>query len=348
MQYRRTYQRFFPPPRAARPRRRSQSVEVIPTSLSSCRRVVVRPKAAARRRRRGHDGSVTVEGVRTKLYRPRPPAGRGRYSIITLLTIATGRPADADSRPAGVNASSTSPSRLTWSTPAGMVMRDRLIAHRRHGLDAAGTCAAGDPLVDVLRGSELGLHAGAIEQLALHGQHPDDRGVPGIAAAGPRLFLGIGVPVVEIEPERRVPGVRRDGDQHALRRVAAGDHEAILGAGAHACAEAFRTADFRRLVPWLHRHRLRLARCGAAAPARTRPLAPPSGEPRSPPSTSACRQYTDGAPLVSGSRRSRSAARQSLSSRAARSATGSAPPAPRARAAPASRPVRDPDTAPAR
>ena len=48
--------------------------------------------------------------------------GAGRYSICTLLTIATGRPGAAASRPAAVVASSTSPSRLTCSTFAGMVI----------------------------------------------------------------------------------------------------------------------------------------------------------------------------------------------------------------------------------
>ena len=52
------------------------------------------------------------EGVNSDSYRLRA-GGAGRYAICTLLTMATGRPGAATSRPAAVVASSTSPSRLT-------------------------------------------------------------------------------------------------------------------------------------------------------------------------------------------------------------------------------------------
>ncbi len=45
---------------AALPAGRSPSKRLSSTSLSSCRRLVVRPQGRQRRRRRGHDGSVTA------------------------------------------------------------------------------------------------------------------------------------------------------------------------------------------------------------------------------------------------------------------------------------------------
>ena len=100
------------------------------------------------------DGRPNVSASSSRLRR----GGFGRYSTFTLLTIATGRPGVAVSWPAVVVASSTSPSRLTWSTSAGIVDDHLLVADRRHGLHAARTRAAGDALVQIRRRPELALH----------------------------------------------------------------------------------------------------------------------------------------------------------------------------------------------
>ena len=97
---------------------------------------------------------------------------------------------------------------------------------RRDGLRAAGTGAAGDPLVDVPGTAELCLHGCAIDQVAFQRQRADDGGVAREAAAGLHLFLGIGVAVVQREVQDRLAGVRRDGDEDALCRVTAVEHEA--------------------------------------------------------------------------------------------------------------------------
>ena len=84
-------------------------------------------------------------------------AAAGRYSNSRLLTIATGRPGmTAVSWPAGVIASSVSPSRLTSSTPAGTVMIDLLASGGRDRFEAARAGAAADPIEEVGRRAELG------------------------------------------------------------------------------------------------------------------------------------------------------------------------------------------------
>src|SRR3954451_25049628 len=76
---------------------------------------------------------------------------------------------------------------------------DGLITKRRDGLDPSRACAPGNPLVQISGTAELGLHGPAVEQLSLHRQHGNHRGVFRKAAAGTDVLVGIGVTIVEIE-----------------------------------------------------------------------------------------------------------------------------------------------------
>ena len=95
-------------------------------------------------------------------------------------------------------------------------------------------------------------------------QHADHRRVLREAAARANVLLRVRVPVVQVEQQRRRAGVRRNGDEDALRRIASGEHEAEDRAGLDPGAERLRTA---------HVGRLRLQRRGRRRLARRR--APP-------------------------------------------------------------------------
>ena len=199
---------------------------------------------------------------------------------------------------------------------------------RRDGLHAAGTGAAGDPLVDVLGTAELCLHGCAIDQVAFQRQRADDGGVAREAAARLHLFLGIGVAVVQREVQDRLAGVRRDGDEDALCRVTAVEHEAVLRAGPDACAQALGAGHLCRLDPRRHRLRARASARASTSGSAARPSAPLRHQPRTPPrpgpapSASAWRQYIGASPRpvrrFNATRCSTRAARRSPSSRAGR------------------------------
>src|SRR5690348_735540 len=121
-----------------------------------------------------------------------------------------------------------------------------LVTRGRDCLDAAGTGAARDAVVEIRRRPELGLHRRAADQLTAHRENTDDRRVARVAAAGARLLLRVRVPRVQVERERRRPRVRRDRDDDALLRIAAGGHVAERSTALHATTEQRRTLDVGR------------------------------------------------------------------------------------------------------
>ena len=160
--------------------------------------------------------------------------------------IATGRPGVATSRPADVVASSSSPSRLTRSTPEGNRDRHLLAAERRDRLDTSRPCPAANPVEQILDRPELRLHGAAAEEVPGHGEDADASRVAGETAAGADLLLRVGVTVVDVERERRLR-VGRNVDEHALGRIAAGENETERGLGAQADTERLRAGDVSRL-----------------------------------------------------------------------------------------------------
>ena len=157
-------------------------------------------------------GAVTVaRGARR--------AGAGRYSSMTLLMIAIGRPGRGEVVGAvGADHRQLLAENADRLLGRGDRHRDRLGAGRRHRLDAARARAAGDAIDQVGRRPELVLHDGAREQGVVRRQHADRRRVVPVGAIGLDQLLGIGVPVVQVERERDRARVRRQLDDDAFGR----------------------------------------------------------------------------------------------------------------------------------
>ena len=171
----------------------------------------------------------------------------GRYSISTLLTMATGRPGITTvSCPAGVRASSDSPSRLTWLTAAGSRDEDLFASRGRDRLQAARAGAAADAIKEVGRAPELRLHGGTLDQVPFHAQHANHRVVLRVAFAALGLRFGVRVARVQIERQRRLARVRRNRYHDAQRRIGAGRHVAEATDRLRAHPDQRRTANLRR------------------------------------------------------------------------------------------------------
>ena len=98
--------------------------------------------------------------------------------------------------------------------------------------------------------AELALHRAPPQQIAGHRQHADTAVYFAKPRPAPHLLFRIGVTVVQGEGQRRRAGVRRDRDDHALCRIAAGEHEAEVGARADAGAEQLGALDLRPARSW--------------------------------------------------------------------------------------------------
>ena len=151
---------------------------------------------------------------------------------------------------------------LAEETDLGDAGRDAdhhgFVADRSDSFDAAGPGPAADPLEQIADRSELTLDRPTIQQLPCHRQHTNLRPILREGATAPDVFFRIGVTVVEVEDQCGGAGMFRDGDDGPLRRVTAGQHEAVRRRRAGADAERFGTLDLRRLRD--ERRRGRLAR----------------------------------------------------------------------------------------
>ncbi len=162
--------------------------------------------------------------------------GPGLNSSITLLMLAIGRP--------GLVKLSTAvrthhrqllaQHRHLLANICRQLDDDRLGARRRHGLDAARSGAAADAIEQVLLGPELAQHHGAVDQRVVHRQHADGGGVFPVGLFELHELRRIGVPVVELEGNRDRATMRRNGDEHPLFGVVAGQHVAEPAAGCDA------------------------------------------------------------------------------------------------------------------
>src|SRR4029453_14526780 len=152
-----------------------------------------------------------------------------------LLTIATGRPGmTAVSCPAGVIASSVSPSSETCSTPGGtstIPVSPR--AGGGAGFQPPRPAAPADAIEEIRGRPELRLDRAARQQIARHRQRADPGAVAGVRLAALDLVFGVEMARVQIERERAPAAVRRQADDDALLRIAARRHVAEAPHGLH-------------------------------------------------------------------------------------------------------------------
>ena len=154
--------------------------------------------------------------------------GAGRYSSITLLITAIGRPGavklsdavDADDRQLLAQ----------MLTPFFFVLGTTItIGSAPVGATAfspPGPLPPANPVHEIGRRAELALHVEPREQRVVQREHADRRGVAVIGAVRLDLLFRVGVPVVQVERQRHRTLMRRKRDDDAAGGIAADLHVA--------------------------------------------------------------------------------------------------------------------------